>query len=278
MPESTCSKTRKSCTWFAACSRMVRFGGRGVGAVVRARGCTCGPGGTRPRNEAVLRRAMLPQQLDVLLVARARHLAHGHDRHRRGTRALLGTSSTCALALVRGRASAVWTPVLAMPCRCRSARRWRARVEVARAALFLAGHRRRTPALLTSRARGARGGTPPASSSTWRAACRSRRSASRAPATTTCCARGSARTCGGTGTVAVVRIIVLIALVTHWCGVAWAIGLLPGGWVAGKRGLGRRRHADRLPPRAVLGVRHDDHRRVRRRRPRLRRGRPRAQR
>ena len=33
---------------------------------------------------------------------------------------------------------------------------------------------------------------------------------------------------------AVVRIIVLIALVTHWCGVAWArVGLLPGGWVAG---------------------------------------------
>ena len=36
---------------------------------------------------------------------------------------------------------------------------------------------------------------------------------------------------------AVVRIIVLIALVTHWCGVAWArVKLLPGGWVRRREG------------------------------------------
>ena len=67
------------------------------------------------------------------------------------------------------------------------------------------------------------------------------------------------------------------ALVRRRLGARRAAAGRLGGGLRRARGLGRRRHADRLPPRAVLGVRHDDHRRVRRRRPRLRRGRRRRQ-
>ena len=50
MPESTCSKTPKSCTWFAACSRRARDAVAGAASVrlLVTRMCSaCGPGGTQ---------------------------------------------------------------------------------------------------------------------------------------------------------------------------------------------------------------------------------------